>query len=79
MDASAALDQLRAKLEATFGKGMAVMILASASNTAGVSTIGITESDFVKLAEAVAADQRVVDMWGAAGAADAYTQWRQLV
>ncbi len=79
MDASTALDQLRAKLEATFGKGMAVMILASASNAAGVSTIGMTESDFVKLAEAVAADQRVIDMWGVAGAADAYTQWRQLV
>ncbi len=79
MNAAAALDQLRTKLEATFGKGMAVMILASASNAAGVSTIGITEADFIKLAEAVAADQRVIDMWGVAGAADAVTQWRQLV
>lgn len=79
MDAPAAFEQLRAKLEATFGRGMAMMILASASNAANVSTIGISESDFLRLAEAVARDERVVAMWGVAGAADAATQWRQLV
>lgn len=56
-----------------------MMILVSASNSAGVSTIGMSEADFVKLAEQVCADQRVVDMWGRAGASDALAQWRQLV
>lgn len=79
MDGSTAFDQLRSKIEATFGKAMAVMIIASASNATGVSPIGISEGDFLRLAESIARDQRVVDMWGVAGASDAMTQWRQLV
>lgn len=79
MDCQAALDQLRGKLEATFGKAMAMMILASASNAAGVSTVALTPADFNRLADAVCSDQRVVDMWGAAGAADTAAQWHQLV
>ena len=79
MDSVQALEQLRGKLESSFGKALAMMILASASNSAGVSTMGITSEQFVKLAEAVAEDQRVRDMWGTAGAADAVAQWRQLV
>jgi len=79
MDTVSALDALRGKLEATFGKGMAMMILASAANVANVSTIGLSPSEFVRLADAVCADQRVIDMWGAAGAADVAQQWHQLV
>lgn len=79
MDCLAAVDQLRGKLEATFGKAMAMMILASASNVANVSTVALTPVDFVRLAHAVCADQRVIDMWGAAAAADTERQWSQLV
>jgi len=79
VDCTSAMDQLRGKLESSFGKAMAMMILASASNTIGASTVGISDADFLRLAEAVCSDQRVVDMWGSAGAADAATQWRQLV
>lgn len=79
MECQGALDQLRAKLESSFGKAMAMMILASASNQIGVSTVGMNNAEFSRLADAVCRDQRVIDMWGQAGAADAATQWRQLV
>ncbi|MDZ4169881.1 MAG: hypothetical protein U1E26_09520 [Coriobacteriia bacterium] len=79
MEASGALAQLRGRLEDSFGRGLATMIIASASNAADVSTIGIDATGFVRLAEKVSADQRVVDMWGTAGASDALAQWRQLV
>lgn len=79
VECAAAMDQLRGKLESSFGKAMAMMILASASNAIGTPTVGISDSDFVRLAEEVCRDQRVVDMWGAAGASDAASQWRQLV
>ncbi len=79
MECSTAMEHLRGKLEATFGKAMAMMILATASNEAGVSTVSLTPADFGKLADAVCRDQRVIDMWGAAGAADAAAQWHQLV
>jgi len=79
MDCGAALEQLRGKLEASFGKAMAMMIIASASNQAGVSTVGLDPGGFSRLAEAVCRDQRVVDMWGQAGASDVAAQWRQLV
>ena len=79
MDCQPAVDQLRSKLEATFGKAMTMMIVASASNAIGASTMSMTPEQFVSLAEAICRDQRVVGMWGAAGAADVAAQWRQLV
>ena len=56
-----------------------MMILASSANAADVSTIAITPDAFIKLADAVCSDQRVIDMWGAAAAADTRTQWKTLV
>lgn len=79
MDCQQAVEQLRSKLEATFGKAMTMMIVASASNAIGASTMSLTPEQFVSLAEAICRDQRVVGMWGAAGAADVAAQWRQLV
>jgi len=67
---------VRAKLESSFGKAVAMLILASASNSTGASMIGIDANDYTKLCEAVAKDQRVLDMWGASGARDALRQWR---
>lgn len=58
---------------------MAMMIMASASNSTGVPTVGLTTGDFSRLADAVGRDQRVIDMWGSVGAADIASQWKQLV
>ena len=79
MDAPSALEQVRSRLEGSFGKALSMLILASCCNVAGVSMVGIGADEFRRLADAVARDQRVVDMWGAAGAADAALQWRVLV
>lgn len=79
MDAPQALDQLRARLEGSFGKALSMLILASCCNNTGVSMVGISCDEFRRLAESVGHDQRVVDMWGAAGAQDAASQWRALV
>ena len=76
MDAPDALIQLRERLEGSFGKALAMLILASCCNNTGVSMVGITPEQFRRLADAVARDQRVVDMWGSAGAQDAASQWR---
>jgi hypothetical protein len=79
VEAPQALDQVRARLEGSFGKAVSMLILASCSNSAGVSLVGITNDEFTRLADVLCKDQRVVDMWGSAGAADAATQWRSLV
>jgi len=79
MDSQQAVEQVRAKLEATFGKAMTMMIVAAASNAVGASTVSMTREQFIGMAEAICHDQRVVGMWGAAGASDVASQWRQLV
>ena len=42
MEASGAVDKVREKLEASFGKALAMMIVASASNQAGVPISPVT-------------------------------------
>ena len=79
MDTQRALEQLRGRLETSFGKALAMLILASACNDADVSMVGLTPDQYGRLVEAVSRDQRVVDMWGTAGAADVAAQWRELV
>ncbi len=79
MDTTAAVEKVREKLEASFGKAMTMMILASASNATGTSTFGMDSQQYAQFVECVCRDQRVVDMWGARGASDALMQWKALV
>jgi hypothetical protein len=79
VDAPAAVDKVREKLESSFGKAMTVMIMASASNATGTSTFGMDNEQYAQFVECVCRDQRVVDMWGARGAGDALNQWKALV
>jgi hypothetical protein len=74
-----ALDELRAKLESSFGKAMAMMVLAAASNSLGIPTMDLSADEFHRLAKAVCDDQRVKDMWGTAGAIETADQWCRLV
>lgn len=76
MNCQAAFDQqVRPKLEMTFGKAVAMLIVASASNSCGVIIGDLACEEYRKLCEAIARDQRVVDMWGPLGAKDALMQW----
>lgn len=78
MEVLAALDHVRRKLEDSFGKAMAMMILAAASNSTNVSTVSMSGDEFRLLIEEVCKDDRVRAMWGAAGADDAALQWKSL-
>ena len=51
MDTSAAVEKVREKLESSFGKAMAVMIMASASNTTGTSTFGMSGEQYAQFVE----------------------------
>lgn len=71
-------NHVRTRLESSFGKAVAMLIIASASNTSGASTMGIDADGFGKLCAAITSDQRVVDMWGASGAEEALRNWKSL-
>lgn len=77
-DMASAMEHVRTRLEATFGKALAMLIVASASNAANAHTVGMSREQYLRFCEIICADQRVIDMWGVAGAADALATWRQL-
>jgi hypothetical protein len=79
LDIADAVDRVREKLEASFGKAMTMMIMAAASNMTGTSTLGMDDGQYAQFVECVCRDQRVVDMWGARGAGDALSQWKAFV
>jgi len=80
MDYQEAFEQhVRSRLEASFGKAVALLIVASASNSTGVNTMGIDETGYDRLCEAISCDQRVVDMWGSSGAQEALQSWKGAV
>lgn len=79
MDCQTAFDDhVRVKLESSFGKAVAMLILASASNSTGIMTGKLDYPAYMRLCEAITSDQRVVDMWGASGASETFVQWRGL-
>ena len=69
-------NHVRSKLESSFGKAVATMIVATATTSACASTIDLQQADYLKLCEAICADQRVLDMWGSAEAQETLRQWR---
>ena len=69
---------VRHRLENTFGKALAIMIIASANIAANVPVMDLDRNDYLRLVEAVCSDQRVIDLWGVAGAADALREWSRL-
>jgi len=69
-------NHVRTKLEASFGKAVGMLILASASNKSGAATMGIGAEEYTRLCDAIAGDERVVGMWGVSGAQDALEQWK---
>lgn len=68
-------NHVRTRLESSFGKAVAMLIVASASNASGANTMGMDQDAYHKMCSAITSDQRVVDMWGASGAQEAFKQW----
>ncbi len=80
VDIRDALDQhVRKRLEDSFGKGVAMMIWASAHGASNISSLDPDRDGYMRFVEAVCGDQRVVDMWGKSGAEHALQQWKALV
>lgn len=69
--------RVRHRLEDSFGKALAMLIMAAASNETGVHSFDPSETEYARLIEAICRDQRCVDMWGASGTSDTLHQWRQ--
>ena len=67
------------RLEDTFGKAVAILIVASATREAGVPTSDLNTQEYRKFVDAICSDVRVVDMWGAAEAEAQRQMWCTLV
>jgi len=80
MDVVSALNtQVKPALADTFGMTMANMIMLQSSQKAGVSMMGLDNDGFAKLVDAIAADERVVQMLGQDGAQAKKQAWAALV
>ena len=71
--------QILAKLEDSFGKAVAMLIVMSASTKAKLPTSDLTVGQYRQLVDAICCDQRVLDMWGEAGAEEARNSWESLL
>jgi hypothetical protein len=79
MDLKAAIDtQVRRRLEDSFGKAMAMMIWASATNKSGMSVHEPDSESFVRHVDAICSDPRCQDMWGKASCEANRTYWKSL-
>ncbi|GAB4280487.1 MAG: hypothetical protein Kow0056_14940 [Coriobacteriia bacterium] len=79
-EVSTALEEhVKRRLEDTFGKAVAMLILASATSAAKVPTADLTAGEYRRLVDAICCDQRVLDMWGEDGAESARQEWLALV
>ena len=67
------------RLEDSFGKAVAMLIMMSATTSAKIPTTDLDVAEYKKLIDAICCDRRVVDMWGEAGVRQAREYWVSLV
>lgn len=80
MDVSEAInDHVRKRLEDSFGKAVAMLIMMSATTSARVPTGDLNPGEYRRLVDAICCDQRVLDMWGDSGVQQARNYWEGLV
>lgn len=80
MDVVTALNtHVKQALADTFGMSMTNMIILQCSQKAGVTVMGMDSAGFAKLIDAIASDERVVQMLGQAGAQSKRDAWAGLV
>ncbi len=79
MEYKVIIDQhIKGRLEDTFGRAVAMLIMMSATNSANTPIIDPQREDYMRFIEAVCSDQRVLDMWGHSGAQDVLGRWKAL-
>ena len=77
MDPKTALDtKLKPKLEESFGATMTDTLMSSHAQRLGVNLSLPTQDQYVQLAEAIADDQRVTEMWGQSKAKFQAMAWK---
>jgi len=80
MDIVTALNtQVKPGLSDTFGIAMANMIILQSSQKAGVSMMGLDNTGYLKLVNAIASDERVVQLLGRAGAQTKRDMWSSII
>ena len=80
MDVVTALNtHVKQALADTFGMSMTNMIILQCSQRAGVTVMGIDSAGYAKLIDAIASDERVVQMLGQAGAQARKDTWVNLL
>lgn len=80
MDVVTALNtHVKQALADTFGMSMTNMIILQCSQRAGVTVMGIDSTGYAKLIDAIASDERVVQMLGQAGAQARKDTWVNLL
>lgn len=77
MDAKTALDtKVRPKLEESFGTAMTETLMSFHAERLAVKLSILTQDQYVQLAEAIAEDQRVMEMWGQSKAKFQAMAWK---
>jgi len=77
MDANTALNtKVRRKLEDSFGADMTGALLNSHAQKLGLNVSLLSEDQYVQLAESLAQDQRVVELWGQSKAQFQALAWK---
>ncbi|RJQ55976.1 MAG: hypothetical protein C4521_01255 [Actinobacteria bacterium] len=80
MDPKQALETVvRPKLEDSFGKAVAMLIIMSATSAARVPITELNRQQYLALVRALAQDERVLKMWGSSGTAGQLAQWEREV
>jgi len=80
MDVVTALNtHVKQALTDTFGMSMTNMIILQCSQKAGVAVMGMDSAGYAKLIDAIASDERVVQMLGQAGAQAKKAAWAGLI
>ena len=80
MDVVTALNtHVKQALADTFGMTMANMIILQSSQKVGVSMMGLDNTGYLKLLDAITADDRVLQLLGVAGASSKKDTWSQLL
>jgi len=77
VDSKTALDtKVRPKLEESFGADMASSLMNSHAQKLGIDPNLISDDQYTQLAESLAEDQRVVEMWGQSKAQFQALAWK---
>lgn len=68
---------LKPELENVFGPALSARIIISARAKANAPIVGMKKEDLERMIEALGDDDRVLGMWGVAGAQERLRRWRE--